>query len=448
MPVSKRILDLILASLFLVLSCPIFFIVALGVKMQDGGPVFFRQKRLGYGGRVFELIKFRKFPDLASQGPMVTVQGDVRMTPFGRFLEATKLDELPQLFNIFRKEMSFVGPRPESLNFRELFQGPFQELLNYHPGIFGPNQVKFRNEAMMYPADEPPEVFYRRVLFPQKAEADLAYLKKRNLLTDIYWILAGVYVSIIGAVDWKSFVKEKLPQLVLDMGLISLAWIAAAYLLLWDKPHALGKVQYGVLQGIWIMPLAGGAALLAGRTYSQHGNYFSLHGVWLMVRASTIGFIVGFLLLLRLGQANINYALLPISWGIGNAFMLAVRTWQRMDYLKKRMVNNHTDKLRRILIYGVGRGGSALAKWIAEQEDQVAVGFLDDDPRIMRKSLEGLMILGSERDLPNVKLFHNVTELWVTFQPRGPQAQRIEKTCEELGIKLFWIRRFRPLGNA
>ncbi len=186
----KRIMDITLAGLGLMLAAPMIGLIAVAIRLESPGPIIFSQVRLGLRGERFRLHKFRKFPDACFVGPGVTVVGDARMTRVGRFLERTKLDELPQLWNILRGEMSFVGPRPESVRYSDLFVPEFGCVLEYHPGIFGPNQVAFRNEAEMYPADSDPEDHYRNVLFPDKARRDLAYFPRANCLSDLVWIFA------------------------------------------------------------------------------------------------------------------------------------------------------------------------------------------------------------------------------------------------------------------
>jgi lipopolysaccharide/colanic/teichoic acid biosynthesis glycosyltransferase len=448
-PYASRVVDLLLATLLLLLGWPFLALVALAVKLQDRGPVLFSQDRLGQHGKVFKLYKFRKFGDDAGGGgPMVTVKGDARMTALGRLLERTKLDELPQLFNILKGEMAFVGPRPESLNFRDLFQGPYEEILEHRPGIFGPNQVNFRNESYMYPPNEPPEQFYRRVLFSKKAEADLAYLHRRNVFTDIYWIFRGFWISITGAVDWPAFFKQVLPGLVLDVFFCALSWVLAALLLFGGDFDSYLLVKRGLLEGLWLLPLFVGGSLLLCGSYTHLYHYFSLQGFASMVKATSAGFILGFLLLLRVGQADINYALLPLSWIICNVLLLLVRMRQRLAYLRYRAQRaNGGSTVRSVIIYGVAGGGGAMARWLNEQDNQLAVGFMDDDPMLLRKQMEGLRVLGSERDLPTIHAVYKPNQLWVTFRPDATQRLRLEKTCDQLGMKLFLLRSLEPFNH-
>jgi lipopolysaccharide/colanic/teichoic acid biosynthesis glycosyltransferase len=160
--------------------------IAVMIVIEDGGPVFFEQTRLGFDGRPFGMYKFRKFKsDCGTSGAPLTVEGDSRMTRIGRFLAATKLDELPQLWNILKGDMAVVGPRPESMVFADCFKNGYEEILQHKPGLVGPSQVVFRHEAKLYPADEDPSIFYRRVLFPAKAVLDLAYFKRRTIGSDL-----------------------------------------------------------------------------------------------------------------------------------------------------------------------------------------------------------------------------------------------------------------------
>jgi lipopolysaccharide/colanic/teichoic acid biosynthesis glycosyltransferase len=195
---GQRLFDVIVACTGIVLVSPIMFIVALAIWIDDGPPIFFSQTRLGQSGRHFRIYKFRKFhKEAGTTGRALTVTGDVRMTRLGRFLERAKIDELPQLWNILKGDMSVVGPRPESLVFADCFTGAFGKILDHKPGIFGPNQAAFRDEGQFYPTGQDPEQFYRDVLFRVKAEEDLAYFRKRTLGADVGWIIRGV-LSVLG----------------------------------------------------------------------------------------------------------------------------------------------------------------------------------------------------------------------------------------------------------
>ena len=203
---ASRIIDVIVAIAGLVSFAPIMGLIAAAILVESGRPIFFSQIRLGVGGRQFRMYKFDKFDENAPTiGHALTVGNDPRLTRVGRLLAWTKLDELPQFWNVLKGDMSVVGPRPESLAFRDCFQGRYRAVLDYKPGIFGPSQALFRDEAVFYRGRPDLEQFYRRVLFPMKAAIDLAYFAHRTPLRDLSWIARGV-LAVLG---WSSLTAER-----------------------------------------------------------------------------------------------------------------------------------------------------------------------------------------------------------------------------------------------
>jgi lipopolysaccharide/colanic/teichoic acid biosynthesis glycosyltransferase len=198
----KRGFDIVAAALALLVLFPVMLLVAVAIRAETPGPIFFAQRRLGRNGVPFRLLKFRKFPDgPADQGPAVTLHEDARLTRVGRLLQRSKLDELPQFWNVLIGEMSLIGPRPESMRFADCFRGQYRELLRYPGGMFGPTQVLFRNESALFPAGRDPEDYYREVLFPAKARLDLAYYPRADVLQDALWLLRGVLVVFVPALS-------------------------------------------------------------------------------------------------------------------------------------------------------------------------------------------------------------------------------------------------------
>ena len=196
----RRTLDILCAGMAALVLAPLMLIVVFVIWIESGGPILFSQLRLGQYGRPFRMYKFRKFaPDCDTHGCPLTIEGDGRLTAVGRVLAASKLDELPQLWNVLRGDMSLVGPRPESLAFTDCFRNGFEKILEHKPGLFGPCQVMFRHESKLFPADVGAVEFYRQVLFPAKAEIDLAYFSRRTLASDLGWILRGVWMIAAGS---------------------------------------------------------------------------------------------------------------------------------------------------------------------------------------------------------------------------------------------------------
>ena len=193
---ARRVFDIVAAILALLVLLPLMLLVSLAILLESGRPVLFCQTRLGMGGQQFRLLKFRKFAAKSAPGSAVTVRSDPRMTRVGRLLERTKLDELPQLWNILRGDMAVVGPRPESLAFADCFARGFYAVLDHKPGLFGPCQVIFRNEGALYREAIEAETYYRSVLFPLKARIDLDYFRRRSFTSDLRWIVLGLFAVV------------------------------------------------------------------------------------------------------------------------------------------------------------------------------------------------------------------------------------------------------------
>jgi lipopolysaccharide/colanic/teichoic acid biosynthesis glycosyltransferase len=184
--VAKRALDIFAASLGLIISLPLFLTVSVAIKLDSGGPVFFRQQRVGRGGRTFDMWKFRTMihsPSLL--GPELTVRGDSRITTVGVVLRKSKVDELPQLFNVLVGSMSLVGPRPEVPRFVAVYSSDERAVLEYRPGITDPASIEFHDEERILAGVSDPEEYYRDTLMRRKIGINLKYAAEASVLTDM-----------------------------------------------------------------------------------------------------------------------------------------------------------------------------------------------------------------------------------------------------------------------
>jgi lipopolysaccharide/colanic/teichoic acid biosynthesis glycosyltransferase len=191
-PGIPRIVEAPLALVGLLLCSPLIATAGVAVALTSRGPAFFWQERVGRGGQIFRLCKLRTMQE-GSAGPQVTAAGDPRVTPVGRLLRKTKLDEVPQLWNVLRGEMSFVGPRPEVPRYVDLEDPLWREVLTVRPGITDPVTIFLRDEeAVLAEAPGDCERFYREQLLPYKLEKYALYLRGRTWWSDIRVILATV----------------------------------------------------------------------------------------------------------------------------------------------------------------------------------------------------------------------------------------------------------------
>ena len=173
----------------LLLLWPLLIIVAILIKVKmPGGPVLFKQKRVGRHGKLFTMYKFRSMT-VSHSGSSVSVAGEARITPLGATLRRSKLDELPELWNVMIGEMSIVGPRPDVPGYADKLQGEDRRILELRPGITGPASLKYRNEEELLAKVENPVEYNDTVIFPDKVRINLYYLDHYSFIDDMHIIL-------------------------------------------------------------------------------------------------------------------------------------------------------------------------------------------------------------------------------------------------------------------
>lgn len=190
--IFKTIFDRIISLIGILLLSPLYLIIAVLIKLKmPGGPVLFRQKRIGQYGKSFTMYKFRTMK-VAHSGSSVSVKGETRITPLGAKLRKYKLDELPELWNVFIGDMSFVGPRPDVPGYADKLEGDDRKILLLKPGITGPASLKYRNEEELLAEKDDPVTYNDEVIFPDKVRINLNYLKHWNFFLDIRIIIYTV----------------------------------------------------------------------------------------------------------------------------------------------------------------------------------------------------------------------------------------------------------------
>lgn len=181
-----------MAFIGLVILWPVLLVVAILIKVKmPGGPVIFRQKRVGRNGRLFTMYKFRSMT-VGHGGSSVSVAGESRITPLGAKLRHYKLDELPELWNVLIGDMSFVGPRPDVPGYADQLKGADREVLKLRPGITGPASLKYRDEEDLLAGKDNPQKYNDEVIFPDKVRINLYYLHHYSFLKDIEMIFCTV----------------------------------------------------------------------------------------------------------------------------------------------------------------------------------------------------------------------------------------------------------------
>lgn len=197
--IAKRAMDVVLSACALAVLWPLLLLIALAIWIDDPGPVFYRQVRVGRNGKTFRIFKFRSMVmDADKKGLAITVGRDSRITRVGAVLRKTKLDELAQLLNVFFGQMSFVGPRPEVPKYVELYTPYQRQVLLVRPGITDYASIAYRNENDLLAGASDPEAMYIEQIMPDKIELNMKYLREISPLADIRLILKTIVAVIKG----------------------------------------------------------------------------------------------------------------------------------------------------------------------------------------------------------------------------------------------------------
>lgn len=433
---TKRLYDFVLAGIGLLLLSPVLLLLAAGIKLADGGPVFYRQRRIGRHGRPFDIWKFRSMVGNADRlGPAITQGGDARITPIGRLLRATKLDELPQLWNVLIGDMSLVGPRPEVPRYVERYTPAQRRILECRPGITDLATLRFRGEEVLLRAAEDVEDFYVRSCLPRKLALNLEYARRANLLTDTWIILQtlcpawlavlGLYALVLGAGLWLSFwlcYEVRLPADEVARFARALAWIVPLQtaFLAWRR-------QGTALMGCFSLPelrqtvIALGGALLAEVV------------VW---RAAPAAFCPPPRVLL-LDFVMAGFALCAVR--------LAFRLARERRY---RAAAPATPC--RVAIIGAGEPGASLARRIVrEQPGATVAGFFDDDAGTWHKRVHDVPVLGMPELLLDQGWAGQIDLVLLALPETDPARWReIEGLLERSGLRFQRVPSLREIMST
>lgn len=193
----KRLFDIFLSGFGLILLSPLFLVIAIWIKLDSRGPIFYRQVRVGRNNTEFKIFKFRSMRIGSDKGSLVTIGGrDPRITRSGYFIRKFKIDELPQLINVFIGDMSLVGPRPEVRHYVNYWTPEQMHVLDVRPGITDPASIKFRNENELLAKADDPEKYYIEVIMQEKIRLYLDYVEKSSFWYDIKLIFQTFKVII------------------------------------------------------------------------------------------------------------------------------------------------------------------------------------------------------------------------------------------------------------
>ncbi|GKS58342.1 hypothetical protein YTPLAS18_18690 [Nitrospira sp.] len=446
----KRAFDLLAAVVGLFLTWPLWLVLAALIKLDSRGPVFFTQMRVGKNLKPFSLFKFRTMVAGAeTSGISITVGADSRITRVGRWLRRTKLDELPQLLNILKGEMSIVGPRPEVPRYVELFRNEFADILVLRPGLTDLASLKYLDEAGILACAEQPEIAYCQQILPEKIGLARLYVRHASVALDLA-IIVQTLLKLLGVPfvfcdlagpslpakirSWSMtgrikamILKWRRPLIImLDIGLI----IAANYLAFWLRfDGEIPSDQYALFVEMapWLVAIRG-MAFVAFRLNEGLWRYVSMwdmQNILAGVTTSTVAFYV----LVRWGMHLYAYprSIFVIDTFLLIGFVTGVRLPNRI--LRDRFVFRSKTKA---LIVGAGDSGERIAREMRMHPSYRyrPIGFVDDDPALLNQRIHGVKVLGTLPDLQRLVVEHEPHEVILAI-PGMPQAL-LRKIVSEL----------------
>src|SRR5690348_5388100 len=426
-PRLKRIFDIICAAFGLLVLSPVCSVIAVLVKLSDGGPIFFKQTRIGQFGKPFPIWKFRSMVVNADRlGAAVTVEGDPRITWIGRWLRKTKLDELPQLWNVLTGDMSFVGPRPEVPRYVERYTPDQRGILQYKPGITDLASLLFRNEEELLRGTGDLESFYERYCLPKKIQLNREYAQQASLLRDIWIILQTLFPYWLGVLlvyflalafsFWGAYeLKRDFRATAADYQDLG------RFLLLIVLPQLIFLVWRGQLRGLM--------------------SYFSVPEMKRTVFALAAALVVQVALCYGLqGRLHPPLSILLMDFILSFFTLCGVRMGLRLlreSSSKPREAAR--ARPRRVALIGTGDLATNLLLDFERSDNpsRRVVAFFDDDPRTWHKRPHDVPVVGMPECLLNREWLEQIDEVIVTLpEENSARIHEIDQMLKGLPLKV------------
>jgi diguanylate cyclase (GGDEF)-like protein len=463
--IMKRAFDFCVALLGLIILSPLFAYVAILIRGDSPGPVFFWGWRMGRGGEPFRMLKFRTMYERPESyaGPRVTAAQDSRITPLGKWLRDTKLNELPQLWNVLKGDMSLVGPRPEDVEIARTWpKDAFDEILSIRPGITSPTSVLYHDEERMLSRDNLMSDYLKRIL-PDKIRLDRLYVRHNSFFSDldaIFWTIAIILPQLA---------KTEIPEGYLFAGPISrlihryVSWFLMDFLVVLGIAYVSsvfwGLDEAAVLggRGIQIM------ALLLALLFSSINYLSGVNRVlWseatiddafrLAISGTFVTGMVFTLNYLQVVYGWFGYSPLPavmilfIGMAAGFGFLVIRYRLRLLSSVARRWVSwrredSHVGE--HVLVVGMGEANKIANYLLRQKTFRTAfsvIGTVDDsNPSQHGMRVNGNWMLGGIKDIPTLIQRHDVGMILSTLSPHNTENEHILEMCQQAGIRLIFL---------
>ena len=460
----KGLFDFVMALIGLILLAPVFVYVSILIKRDSHGPVFFWGSRMGRGGKPFKMLKFRTMYERPEsyQGPPVTADGDDRITPLGHWLRDTKINELPQLWNVLIGEMSLVGPRPEDVEIAKSWpKDAFDEILSVSPGITSPASILYHDEEKLLAKANVMSNYLKSIL-PDKLRLDRLYVRHHSFFSDldaIFWTIAIIIPRVS---------NTKIPEGYLFAGPISrlihryVKWFLADLLISVSVSY-IAAVVWGITEQLVLGLEALALPVILALLFTSLNSLIGLNRVFwsqatiddalgLLVSIVFATTFIGVLNYLRSFNEWLLFSPLPMDMivviGIvsGLGFISARYRLRLLTSLAARWLNwrQGTSKVgERVLIVGLGEGNK-IAHYLLKQRTFRAafsvVGVVDNDnPSQHGMRVSGSWVLGGTSDIPELIKRHDVGMVLSTIPLHNPENVHILELCQISHARLIFL---------
>ena len=443
-PPALRILDIFLSLFGLIFVSPLFPIIAVLIKLDSKGPVIYPTERIGKDWKPFRMFKFRTMLDCSTKiDQSVCPQYDPRVTTVGRFLRRTKLNELPQLFNVLRGEMSFVGPRPEAPDLAEMYPEEAKRILSAKPGLVGPaaisslsGNISGRNEEELYPRGVDPKRYYIDHILPEKAKIDLFYLSRQTIPGYFRIILLALKETVLGALSARQADSGKRSFFLLTtdlaLGMISFTFGWLVFYRHSGLVTSLGSFLVGLLLVLVARPLLHYVLGL----YNFVLELITPRDLFRLIQAIFLGSLLMLLFARLLGVTAYPLRVAAIDFSVLSVMLAGIRFYLMFHYRYLGKASEAAYRPR-ALIFGANPNGlkALYALGGSKNSPYKVVGFIDDSDKKFAKTIRGVKVLGNRHHIQALSVLYDVRE--VILAPEAETRNDIDTVvsqCVQAGI--------------
>jgi FlaA1/EpsC-like NDP-sugar epimerase/lipopolysaccharide/colanic/teichoic acid biosynthesis glycosyltransferase len=440
-----RTFDIAFSLIGLILAAPLFLAIAILIMLDSKGPAFFPVKRVGRDMKLFPMYKFRTMLESSARIDLsLCPQYDPRVTTVGRFLRRTKLNELPQLLNILRGEMSFVGPRPEAPDLAELYPEEAKRIFSIKPGLVGPvvisslsGDINGRNEEELYPRGVDPKRYYIEHILPEKVKIDLYYLSRQTVGIYFKIIIAAAKETVFGAFSARQADQSKRQTylFIADFALSQVSY-AFAYWLYIQKAGAYPSFKV-FISGLLLLMIARPVFYYRLGLYNFVMELIAPRDVYRVSQAVGLGSLL--LLTLNALHGIHSYPLLLalVDFCLLSGLLTGVRLIMMIRFRDHDKILV-ADRRPRVVIFGANREGLKALRALGGSKNRPfrVVGFIDDAQEKYAKRISGAKVLGNRYHIQALTVLHNIQEVILAPDDQiRDQIDEIAALCAQAGIR-------------